>query len=628
MASVIITGGGGFLGQCLASALLKEGQIQTESSGKVALEKLILADIFFPPNKSDLQPRIASSKIVVLKQGDVSDRAYCDDLLQEASASQHVSIFHLGGVMSADGERDFDLAMRVNLYGTMNMLEAARSSSSGNNKECPKFIFASAGATMGSGSPTDYIQKEDTISDATRATPHTTYGMTKACSELLVSDYARRNFVNGRALRLPTIVVRAGKPNAATTGCYSGVVREPLSGIDIALPIAQDVPHAVTGARAAVQAMITLHNAPQSQIESVLGFDRTIFLPAIALSLGDLQEALFKVVSPDSHGKLGKITYQVDEKLSAVVGSFPTKVDAQRAQQLGIPPAPSAETLVREYMEDFASALVPGIVAAPNATATANATTSSKVAVITGGGSGIGRAVATRLAKGGWSVVLVGRRMETLKETQSLLPNDNTDSSSLCVRADVSQERDVAQLFEKVQQHYGKVDLLFNNAGTNSKAATLEQVSYQDFERVLKTNVGGPFLCARAAMKLMMANGAGGRIINNGSISAHTPRPGSACYTSSKHALLGLTKCIALDGRAHNIACGQIDFGNVVSDISLATNKPGAGALQANGTLLEEPFMAMSDAAEAVWSMANLPLEANVLQMTLMATTMPFVGRG
>lgn len=627
MASVIITGGGGFLGQCLASALLKDGQIQTESSGKVALEKLILADIFFPPNKSDLQPLIASSNIVVLKQGDVSDRAYCDGLLQEASSSQHVSIFHLGGVMSADGERDFDLALRVNLYGTMNMLEATRSAGH-KSKECPKFVFASAGATMGSGSPTDYIQKDDTISDATRATPHTTYGMTKACSELLVSDYARRSFVNGRALRLPTIVVRAGKPNAATTGCYSGVVREPLSGIDIALPIAQDVPHAVTGARAAVQAMITLHNAPQSQIENVLGFDRTIFLPAVALSLGDLQEALFKVVSSDCHDKLGKITYQVDDKLSAVVGSFPTKVDAQRAHQLGIPPAPSAEILVREYMEDFAPALVPGIVASPKATTTANAATSSKVAVITGAGSGIGRAVATRLAKGGWSVVLVGRRIETLKETQSLLPNGNKDASSLCVRADVSQERDVEQLFEKVRQHYGKVDLLFNNAGTNSKAANLEQVSYQDFERVLKTNVGGPFLCARAAMKLMMVNGAGGRIINNGSISAQTPRPGSACYTSSKHALLGLTKCIALDGRAHKIACGQIDFGNVVSDISLATNKPGSGALQANGTLLEEPFMAMSDAAESVWNMANLPLEANVLQMTVMATTMPFVGRG
>jgi NAD(P)-dependent dehydrogenase (short-subunit alcohol dehydrogenase family) len=140
--------------------------------------------------------------------------------------------------------------------------------------------------------------------------------------------------------------------------------------------------------------------------------------------------------------------------------------------------------------------------------------------------------------------------------------------------------------------------------------------------------VGGPFLCARAAMRLMAKTGSGGRIINNGSISAHTPRPGSACYATSKHAVLGLTKCLALDGRKHNVACGQIDFGNVVSEISLATNKPGFGAMQADGSLKEEAMMSMKDAAETFWAMANLPLQANILQMTVMATTMPFVGRG
>jgi NAD(P)-dependent dehydrogenase (short-subunit alcohol dehydrogenase family) len=168
---------------------------------------------------------------------------------------------------------------------------------------------------------------------------------------------------------------------------------------------------------------------------------------------------------------------------------------------------------------------------------------------------------------------------------------------------------------------------LFNNAGVNIASTRTENVSFSDFERVLKTNVGGPFLCARAAMKLM-AKGGGGRIINNGSISAHVPRPGSACYTTSKHALVGLTKCIALDGRAVNVACGQIDFGNVVSEMSRATNKVDTGALQANGTYMVEPSMSLKDAAETFWTMANLPLEVNILQMTVMASAMPFVGRG
>jgi D-erythronate 2-dehydrogenase len=201
------------------------------------------------------------------------------------------------------------------------MLEAAR-----RTQDFPKFVFASAGATMGSGAPTDYIQKEDTIADSTCATPHTTYGMTKACCELLLSDFGRRGFVNARALRLPTIAVRAGAPNASTAGCYSGVIREPLAGINVTLPIARTVPHAVTGKQAAIHAMVLLHNAKLEE-SSVLGYDRTVFLPAIALSLGDLQEALVKVVTPISQAKLGTITYQVDETLSVVVG-FPTKVDA------------------------------------------------------------------------------------------------------------------------------------------------------------------------------------------------------------------------------------------------------------------------------------------------------------
>lgn len=628
-AVVIITGGGGFLGQCLATALLESGKIHADSTGsndsvggyEVPISKLILADIYF----STLQPAIDQAGSIVKKiQGDVSDPSYCDALLAETESATHVSIFHLGAVMSGDGERDFDLCMRVNLYGVLNMLEAARRHVYVKLGFPAKFIFSSAGATIGSGADTDYITKEDTISDASRATPHTTYGATKACCELLLSDYARRGFVDARGIRLPTIVVRAGAPNAATTGCFSGVVREPLSGMDVELPIARNVPHAVTGKRAAISAMILLHDIPSRKIQEVLGFDRTVFLPAVALSLGDLEEAMYKVITPESRSKLGKITYKVDEHLSAVVGSFPTRIDAARAMKLGIPAAPDAETLVREYMADFQTAVADEIeiVSEPQSATIAVAT--ENVAVVTGGGSGIGRAVAERLSREGWILVLAGRRMDVLKETQALLGEGMCE----CVQADVSVESDVERLFSIVEAKYGRVDLLFNNAGINSaSAASVENVAFADFERVLRTNVCGPFLCARAAMKIMAKCG-GGRIINNGSLSAHVPRPGSACYSTSKHAVTGLTKCIALDGRAINVVCGQIDFGNVVSELSLKTNKAGTGAMQPNGTNMVEPSMSLKDAAEMVWAMANLPLEANVLQMTVMASGMPFVGRG
>jgi len=641
-AVVIITGGGGFLGQCLATCILNKGSVVSESDGEVPLAKIILADIAFPPSlQPTIEKAIADKTVQVSKvQGDVSQKDFCDSLYTDACATdnlQHVSVFHLGAVMSGDGERDFDLCMRVNLHGCLNMLEGARHHCHEKLQVTPKFLFASAGAIIGSGAATDYISKTDTISDATRATPHTTYGATKACCELLLSDYARRGFINGRALRLPTIAVRAGLPNAATTGCYSAVVREPLAGVPVVLPIAPHVKHAITSQRAAISGMMHLHDTPLSKIQDVLGYDRTIFLPAQAISLEDLHQGMLSVIDPTfAKDKLGSITYEVDATLSDIVGSFPTKINADRAQALGIPPAPSPAAIVVEYIQDFPDAVQGGLtILKPNVSTThhpivnVEVDPNQKVAVITGAGSGIGRGVAERLAKGGWAIVLAGRSMETLQQTKLLLGGDDANSSChVCVPTDVSNAHDVKQLFEIVEAVYGKCDLLFNNAGINSAAASFEDVEPADFERVLKTNVTGPFLCAKAAMNLMKKSG-GGRIINNGSISAHVPRPHSATYTTSKHAVLGLTKVIALDGRKHNVACGQIDFGNVVTQISKATNKvESGGALQPNGERMIEASMDMKDACETFWAMANLTLQANVLQMTVMATQMPFVGRG
>ncbi|MFD4568838.1 SDR family oxidoreductase [Streptomyces sp. NPDC058251] len=248
-------------------------------------------------------------------------------------------------------------------------------------------------------------------------------------------------------------------------------------------------------------------------------------------------------------------------------------------------------------------------------------TSHTKIAVVTGAGSGIGRAVAVELLRTGWSVALAGRRSETLEETAADAPE------TLCVRTDVSQPDDVAALFDAVRDRFGRLDLLFNNAGTFGPGGVpLEELPYDAWRHVVDTNLNGAFLCAQAAYRQMKEQDPqGGRIINNGSISAHTPRPQSIAYTATKHALTGLTKSLSLDGRPYRIACGQIDIGNAATDM---TERMQTGTLQANGELAVEPVMDVADVARTVRHMAELPLEANVQFATVLATTMPYVGRG
>ena len=272
----------------------------------------------------------------------------------------------------------------------------------------------------------------------------------------------------------------------------------------------------------------------------------------------------------------------------------------------------------------------------------------TKIAVVTGAGSGIGRAVAVELLRTGWSVALAGRRVERLEETAALAeaallkepPAEEApgnaangseaarkDGASLCVRADVSRPDDVAALFAATRDRYGRLDLLFNNAGTFGPGGVpFEELPYEAWRHVVGTNLDGAFLCAQAAYRQMKEQDPqGGRIINNGSISAHTPRPHSAAYTATKHALTGLTKSLSLDGRPYRIACGQIDIGNAATDM---TERMQTGALQANGEVAPEPVMDVADVARTVRHMAELPLEANVQFATVLATAMPFVGRG
>ncbi|MBT2528048.1 SDR family oxidoreductase [Streptomyces sp. ISL-99] len=246
----------------------------------------------------------------------------------------------------------------------------------------------------------------------------------------------------------------------------------------------------------------------------------------------------------------------------------------------------------------------------------------TKIAVVTGAGSGIGRAVALALAGAGWSVALAGRRTGPLEETAQ-----EAGGETLCVQADVSLPADVNALFAAVRERYGRLDLLFNNAGTfGPRGVPVEDIRYEEWRSVVDVNVTGSFLCAQAAFRQMKEQDPqGGRIINNGSISAHAPRPNSIAYTTTKHAMTGLTKSLSLDGRPYRIACGQIDIGNAATDM---TERMQAGILQANGELMAEPVMDVRDVARTVLHMAELPLEANVQFATVLATTMPYVGRG
>ncbi|OYW56133.1 MAG: 3-oxoacyl-ACP reductase [Rhizobiales bacterium 12-68-15] len=246
----------------------------------------------------------------------------------------------------------------------------------------------------------------------------------------------------------------------------------------------------------------------------------------------------------------------------------------------------------------------------------------SKIALVTGAGSGIGRAVALALSDAGYAVALAGRRADALEATAAARP----DATFLCVPTDVTDPQSVAALFSAVKARFGRLDVLFNNAGTGARAVPMFELSYEEWRKVVDTNLTGPFLCTQEAMRIMKDQSPrGGRIINNGSISATAPRPYSAPYTSTKHAISGLTKSTSLDGRVYDIACGQIDIGNADSEMA---QKMKAGVPQADLSIRVEPVMDLKHVADAVVYMASLPLDANVQFMTVMATKMPFVGRG
>ena len=250
----------------------------------------------------------------------------------------------------------------------------------------------------------------------------------------------------------------------------------------------------------------------------------------------------------------------------------------------------------------------------------------TKVAIVTGAGSGIGKAAAFALADGGFAVVLAGRNSERLLKVKEALGLQSPDKQHLAVPADVTDPASLRALFNTVREVFGRLDLLFNNAGVSVTGTSIEQVPLEQWNTLIATNLTGAFLCTQEAFRIMKEqNPRGGRIINNGSISAHVPRPGSAAYTASKHGITGLTKATSLDGRAYDIACGQIDIGNAATE---PMERAKQGMLQANGAIAAEPTIDPAEVGRAVAFMASLPLDANVQFMTVMATKMPYIGRG
>ncbi len=325
---VLITGGCGFLGQMIARAILAKGELRGPDGKMAEVDDIQLFDTLVP-----VTPYAWADKRVSTVAGDISDKETVAGLVDR----DDISVFHLASVVSAGGEKDFDMAMRVNLQGGLNILEAARA-----REGTPRLVFSSSLAVFGGAD----LPKE--VDDLTRHTPETTYGMTKAFGELAINDYTRKGFIDGRTVRLPTIVIRPGVPNAAASGWASGIFREPLQGQEHVLPVHDGFYMMLLGYRSAVQGFLAVHDADGGAI----GADRTVALPNKAYAVAEMIDALERVAL-DEGIKLGLITRQRDPAVEAICGSWPLKMDATKAKALGCPEDANLDGVIRGFVEDF-----------------------------------------------------------------------------------------------------------------------------------------------------------------------------------------------------------------------------------------------------------------------------------
>ena len=329
---VLITGGCGFLGQMIAKEILKRGELRGPGGQMAEVDEIQLFDQLAPVTPFDWAPKDGGVRVTTAA-GDISDR----DTVSALVDRDDISVFHLASVVSAGGEKDFDMAMRVNLDGGLNILNAARA-----REGTPRLVFSSSLAVFGGPD----LPKE--VDDWTRHTPETTYGMTKAFGELCINDYTRKGYIDGRTVRLPTIVIRPGVPNAAASGWASGIFREPLHGKEHVLPVHDGFFMMLLGYRSAVQGFLAVHDADGDAI----GTDRSVGLPNKAYAVAEMIEALERVAREEGI-KLGSITRRRDEQVEAICGSWPLKMDAAKAKALGCPEDADLDSVIRGFIEDF-----------------------------------------------------------------------------------------------------------------------------------------------------------------------------------------------------------------------------------------------------------------------------------
>jgi nucleoside-diphosphate-sugar epimerase len=323
---VVITGGTGFIGARLARRIIDKGTLAGPDGAQVKVDEVVLFDVGAP----DPLPMGLDGEVSVVT-GDISDRATVDRLIDR----DDISVFHLASVVSGGGEKDFDLAIRVNLTGGLNVFEALRARAS-----VPRLVFASSIAVFGGS------HMPGVVGDLGKQTPQTTYGMTKACCELLINDYTRKGFLDGRSARLPTVIIRPGKPNAAASSFASAVFREPLKGEDYVLPVALETVMPVLGYRNIVEGILALHELPAEKI----GDDRAVSLPSLDVTVADMIASLKRVAH---NRKLGEITVKPDPFVEAIVKTWPVATDDKRAVSLGLPKDNSVDDIVRHYIEDY-----------------------------------------------------------------------------------------------------------------------------------------------------------------------------------------------------------------------------------------------------------------------------------
>lgn len=354
---VLITGGWGFLGTQLTKLLLERRKIRNRNNELVPITEIVLFDSVEPEDKegSLLTATTSNSNIVVKSHiGDISDTNCCSQLLADDDGGSNndngdgdngieMCIFHLAGVMSGACEQDFDLAWRVNVLGTANLLQACRK-----RKRVCRIVCASTIAVFG-----EQPAESQNVSDNSKLRPTNTYGMTKATCELLINDMTRRGFIDGRVARLPTVIVRPGLPNAASTSCFSGIVREPLAGIDITIPVRKDLNHTIIGLRCCVQNILNMHEISLERMEMLCGSDRAVNLPSLSVTLCEIEAAMKDVAIKNGISNLGKIDYHVDEFITGIVASMASATDFSRATALGLEKNPALVEIVSEYIDDF-----------------------------------------------------------------------------------------------------------------------------------------------------------------------------------------------------------------------------------------------------------------------------------